>query len=107
MINSRKFVRELQAAGLVGLQFGWNPETGVLRFGAVSAEQRAAVEALAAAHDPSPEPAEERREDRATALMALVGTEAAEAALDGFLRSIKARQDLPPAVVAYIQKHRL
>lgn len=107
-INSRKFARELAQAGLAGLPFGWNNETRDVVFGAsVTQEQRDAVAALLAAHDPSPEPAQERREDRAAALIALIGADAAEAALDGFLRSIRNRPDLPAQVRAYIQKHGL
>lgn len=106
---SERFADELQAAGLLGLPFSWG-EDGALEFGAsITADQRAAIQAALANHDPAvPRDAPlVRREERTAALLALVGTEAAEAALDGFFRSIKARQDLPSVVRAYIEKHKL
>lgn len=106
---SARFADELKTAGLVGLRFTWG-EDGVIEYAPdVTPEQRAAVEAVLAGHDPAlpRDAALVRREERSAALLALVGTEAAEAALDGFLRSIKARQDLPSVVRAYIEKHKL
>lgn len=51
------FASELEAAGLLGLPFAWSPE-GVTYDDRLSAEQRAAIEAVVAAHNPSaaPEP---------------------------------------------------
>lgn len=48
------FVRELEAAGLLGLPFAWGPD-GKIEFGAgMTQAQKDAVLAVAAAHDPAP-----------------------------------------------------
>lgn len=53
------FFSELQAAGLAGLPFSWNA-SGVILYGPdITAEERAAIDAVILAHDPSapaPEP---------------------------------------------------
>ncbi len=53
------FFSELQAAGLAGLPFSWNA-SGVILYGPeITAEERAAIDAVVLAHDPSapaPEP---------------------------------------------------
>lgn len=46
------FAAEIEAAGLLGLPFAWSPE-GVTYDDRLTAEQRAAIEAVVAAHDPS------------------------------------------------------
>lgn len=47
------FGAEIEAAGLAGLAFSWTAD-GLLTFGdAISAEQRAAIEAVYAAHNPA------------------------------------------------------
>jgi hypothetical protein len=106
---SARFADELEAAGLLGIRVSWGGDGSLEYAPDVTPEQRAAVEAVLAAHDPAM-PRDEalvRREERREALVALVGVDAADAALDGFLRAIKARPGLPPEVAAYIEKHGL
>lgn len=106
-LNPSKFSRELAAAGLTGLPFGFSDD-GTLHFSqGITQEQRDAIEALKAAHDPTPDPTDDRLADRADALSSLLESEPAATALDAFLRSIKARPDLPEPVRRYIQKHKL
>jgi len=107
---SKSFSDDLRAAELLTLRVSWNADTGKAEFAeSVTPAQRAAYAAVLAAHDPDkrPDPAVERGQDRAEALASLVGQPEADAAFDDFLKSIKTRADLPPAVAAYIAKHRL
>lgn len=46
------FYAELQAAGLAGLPFSWG-EDGLFFAASITPEQRAAIEAVLAAHDPA------------------------------------------------------
>jgi len=47
------FVSELEAAGLIGLPFSWQPD-GVIIYGEdLTVEQRAILDAVVAAHDPT------------------------------------------------------
>lgn len=88
----------------------WNADTGEVEFAkSVTSAQRAAYAAVLAAHDPdkNPDSAIERSQERAAALAAMVGQPEADAAFDGFLKSIKAREDLPSVVSAYVAKHKL
>jgi hypothetical protein len=98
------FADELETAGLLGLRYSWGDDGKVEYGDDLSPEQRAAIAAVLAAHDPAKprEAARVRREARRAALVALVGNDTAEAALDGFLRSIKNRPDLPSVVAQYI-----
>lgn len=106
-INTRKLWNELRAAGITEVAIAF-PDDGTVRVVSDSPpEVVAAVAQVVAAHDPTPDAAEERREERREALVALVGVDAADAALDGFLRAIKARPGLPREVAAYIKKHGL
>lgn len=104
-----RFADELQAAGLLGLRVAWGDDGRVEYAPDVTPEQRAAVAAVYAAHDPAMprDAALVKREERAQALAALVGNAVAENALDGFFRSIKSRSDLPDVVRAFIQKHNI
>jgi hypothetical protein len=98
------FSEELAAAGLAGLPFSWN-EDGEVTYGpTVTAEQRAAVAAVLAAHDPqkpaTPKPGELRR----AALLSIAEHPEAVEAFDGFLSSIAKRPDTPKAVKDYLAK---
>lgn len=107
-VNLEALVDELKAAGLWGGPFTVRGD-GIVESERLTPEELAAVRAVVKAHDPdAPRDAESvRREDRAQALAALLGIPLAEAALDGFLKSIKARPDLPETVRAYIRRHGL
>lgn len=107
-VNLEALVDELKAAGLWGKPFTVRGD-GIVEAEGLSSEERQAVLAVVAAHDPTvPRDAEVvQREERKEALVALVGIAPAEAALDSFLRSIKSREDLPAPVADYIRKHRL
>lgn len=53
------FVSELAAAGLIGLPFSWQPDGVVIYGDDLTAEQRDALDAVVAAHDPAaPAPAD-------------------------------------------------
>lgn len=98
------FIEELAAASLLGLPFAWGDDGSVQYDERMTAEQRAAVAAVLAAHDPqkpaTPKPAELRR----AALLSIADHPEAVQAFDGFLGSIAKRPDTPKAVKDYLAK---
>lgn len=98
------FIEELAAADLIGLPFCWGDDGSVQYDERMTAEQRAAVAAVIAAHDPqkpaTPKPAELRR----AALLSIADHPEAVEAFDGFLSSIAKRPDTPRAVKEYLAK---
>ena len=98
------FIEELEAAELLGLPFAWGDDGSVQYDERMTAEQRAAVAAVLAAHDPqkpaTPKPAELRR----AALLSIAEHPEAVEAFDGFLSSIAKRPDTPKAVKEYLAK---
>jgi len=107
-VNLPKIVDELRAAKLWGLPFTIRGD-GVIESDRLTDEQRRDIAAVVEAHDATTprDPEVVRGQERAEALAALLGIPLAEAALDGFLKSIKARPDLPAAARDYIEKHKL
>lgn len=63
------FSAELKAAGLADLQFAWCPDGSLLFDESLTQEQRAAIEAVAAAHNPNaPEPVIEAKKQKVRAM---------------------------------------
>lgn len=74
----KTFPLELKAAGLVDLPFSWTPDGSFIFDDSLSAEQRAAIEAVAAAHSP----------EATTPLMEIADKEAANPITHRMLREL-------------------
>ncbi|SEJ85337.1 hypothetical protein [Achromobacter sp. NFACC18-2] len=96
------FTQELEAKGLLGLGFSWGNDTGELRFNDdVTAAERAAVEAVLAAHDPDaalPAPAPEsvsRYQGREAMRLTPYGNPEDGVSLFDAAETLLAREDTP------------